>query len=95
MFTNNSTKPKAELITARCDKRVKNLLQHISRSQGISMSEVISESIREYHQRHFATESFFAKEAELFGKYGSEKGNLSTDRKQYLTETLREKHRRH
>lgn len=83
---------KEEIITARCGAYVKEILHLLSQSERVSMSEVITKSILEYHQRHFPDKSFFEEEQELFGRYGSAKGDLSRNRKQYLKEMLSGKH---
>lgn len=92
MPTTKSHKTKEEIITARCGSRVKEILHILSRSEDLSMSDVIAKSIIEYHQRHFPNQSFCKEEQELFGKYRSGKGDLSTKRKQYLKEMLSGKH---
>jgi hypothetical protein len=92
MSTAKSHKTKEEIITARCDSRVKKILHLLSQSEDLSMSDVIAKSILEYHQRHFPNQSFCEEEQELFGKYSSGKGDLSTKRKQYLKEMLSGKH---
>ena len=85
---------KEKIITARCDSHVKEILYLLSRSERLSMSQVIAKSILEYHKRHFPDQSFFEKEQELFGRYGSSKGDLSVNRKQYLRKMLSGKHSR-
>ena len=90
------TKPhttKEGIITARCDTHVKEILQLLSHSERLSMSDVVAKSILEYHERHFPDQSFCKEEQKLFGRYGSGKGDLSMKRKQYLKELLGEKHR--
>lgn len=89
-----SNKTKEEIITARCDSNVKKVLHLLSESEHLSMSEIITKSIFEYHNRHFPDQSFFEVEKELFGKYGSGRGDLSIRRRQYLKEMLSGKHRR-
>lgn len=85
---------KEEVITARCDSRVKEILHLLSRSERLSMSQVIAKSILEYHKRRFPDQSFSEEEQELFGRYGSSKGDLSINRKQYLRKMLSGKHSR-
>jgi len=85
---------KEEIITARCDTHVKEILHLLSQSERLSMSDVIAKSILEYHKRHFPDQSFFEEEQELFGRYSSSKGDLSINRKQYLKEMLSGKHSR-
>ena len=93
MPTTNSHKTKEEMITARCDSNVKEVLYLLSQSENLSMSDVIVKSVLEYHQRHFPNKSFLKIEQDLFGRYSSGKGDLSTKRKQYLRESLSGKHR--
>lgn len=85
-------KNKEEMITARCDVRIKKILLLLSKSERLSMSDVIAKSVFEYHQRHFPDQSFFKEEQKLFGRYSSDKGDLSIKRKQYLKEMLGGKH---
>jgi len=85
---------KEEIVTARCNTQVKAILHLLSQSEHLSMSDVIAKSILEYHKRHFPSQSFFAEEQELFGRYSSAKGDLSINRKQYLREMLGGKHSR-
>ena len=92
MTTAKSYKTKEEIITARCDAHVKDVLHILSQSEDLSMSDVIVKSILEYHKRHFPDQSFFKEEQELFGRYGSKEGDLSVNRKKYLEEMLGEKH---
>ena len=87
-----SHKIKEEIITARCDTHLKEVLHILSESEHLSMSDVIAKSILEYHKRHFPSQSFCKEEQQLFGRYSSGRGDLSTKRKQYLRETLRGKH---
>ena len=85
---------KEGIITARCDINVKDILYLLSQSERLSMSDVVTKSILEYHKRHFPRQSFFKEEQKLFGRYGSSKGDLSINRKQYLKEMLSGKHSR-
>ncbi len=89
-----SRNTKEGIITARCNTNVKEILHLLSQSERLSMSKVIAKSILEYHKRHFPDQSFFEKEQELFGRYGSSRGDLSVNRKQYLKEMLSGKHSR-
>lgn len=85
---------KEKIITARCDTHVKEILHLLSQSERLSMSDVIAKSILEYHKRYFPDQSFSEKEQGLFGRYGSSKGDLSINRKQYLRKILSGKHSR-
>ena len=94
MSITKSHNTKEKIITARCDTQVKEILYLLSRSERLSMSDVIAKSILEYHKRHFPDQSFSEEEQELFGRYGSSKGDLSINRKQYLRKMLSGKHSR-
>lgn len=88
------TKIKDETITARCGNQVKKILHLISVREHVSMSEILSKSVMEYYKRHFSDKDFYKHEVELFGRYGSKKGNLSVKRKKYLKERLNAKYSR-
>ncbi len=94
MSITKSHNTKEKIITARCDTHVKEILHLLSQSERLSMSDVITKSILEYHKRHFPDQSFSEEEQGLFGRYSSSKGDLSINRKQYLKETLSGKYRR-
>lgn len=83
---------KTEIISARCDARVRNILNLLSQTENLPMSEIISKSVIEYYQNHFPNQSFIEMEKELFGKYSSGKKDLSVNRKKYLKDLLHEKH---
>ena len=92
MSITKSHNTKEEIITARCDTHVKEALQLLSQAEDISMSDIVAKSILEYHKRHFPNRSFLQTERELFGRYSSGRGDLSTKRRDYLKEMLRGKH---
>lgn len=83
---------KTELISARCNANVKSILNLLSQTENLPMSEIISKSVIEYYQNHFPNQSFIEMEKELFGKYSSGKKDLSVNRKKYLKDILHEKH---
>lgn len=89
VLTNNVKK---EIISARCSPQVKEMLNLLSQAEQLSMSEAITKSILEYYQQHFSSQSLLETEGELFGRYGSNKGDLSIKRGPYLKEILNEKH---
>lgn len=79
---------KREIITARCNIHIKEILNLLSQSENLSMSEIMAKSILDYYKRHFPNKSLLETEKELFGRYSSGKGDLSIKRKQYLKEIL-------
>ncbi|MBU0693607.1 MAG: hypothetical protein KKC11_02915 [Candidatus Omnitrophica bacterium] len=88
----SSNHTKEETITARCDIHIKETLDILSQSEHLSKSEIMAKSILEYYQRHFPSKAFLKTERELFGRYGSDKGDLSIKRKKYIGEVLDRKH---
>jgi len=89
----NRKKRKEKNISARCYPDIKAMLHFMERATAFSESEIVAKSIREYYQKHFAQEDLSKAEAQLFGKYSSGKRDLSSRRKEYLKEKLREKHK--
>jgi hypothetical protein len=87
-MTTNKSHKKEEIITGRFDTHVKEIIHILSRVENLSMSDIITKSILEYHRRHFPNKSFLDTENGLFGKYSSGKGDLSVKRKHYLKEML-------
>ncbi len=90
-----SINTKKEIISARCNTHVKEILDVLSRTENLSVSEIVSKSILEYHKEHFPNKSLLETERNLFGKYSSGKGDLSIKRKQYLKEILSGKLKSH
>lgn len=92
MSTAKLHETKEEIITARCGTHVKEILHLLSRVEDVSMSDIVAKSLLEYHRRHFPNKSFLQTEKEIFGRYSSGRGDLSTKRKDYLKEILSGKH---
>lgn len=82
-------------ISARIDEEVQKKLEILSKAQGLSKSKIIAQSILEYFDNHFPVNSPYEIGKDLFGRYGSEKGDLSYNRKKYLKEKLSEKYSHH
>lgn len=95
MSFDKSKPEKTEIISARCDAQVKGILDLLSQTENLSMSEIISKSLIEYYQNHFPNQSFLEMEKELFGRYSSGKKDLAVSRRKYLRKTLHEKHGHH
>lgn len=92
MSTAKLHETKEEIITARCGTHVKEILHLLSQVEDVSMSDIVAKSLLEYHRRHFPNKSFLQTEKEIFGRYSSGRGDLSTKRKDYLKEILGGKH---
>jgi predicted DNA-binding protein len=80
-------------ISVRLDVQVERRLTQLSERLGMSKSEIIKRSLDAYLEMH-ATETPYALGADLFGRVGSGKGDLSERRRTYLKEKLRAKNAR-
>jgi predicted DNA-binding protein len=67
-------------------------LRDIAELEKTSKSEIIKEALRRYFDTFYHETSPFELGKDLFGKYGSGKGNLSSDYKNIIRERIREKH---
>ena len=92
MAITKSHKTKGEIITARCGVHVKEILHRVSELEKVSMSDVITKSLVEYHRTHYS--DILKAEKDLFGRCSSGRGDLSIKRKQYLRGMLGGKHSR-
>ncbi len=78
------------MITFRSDKNFESALNKAAKTEGISNSDLIRKSVREYISKQYKPNAFEIGE-HLFGKHSSGQGNLSTDRKEILKAKLRAK----
>ena len=69
-------------------------LNQIAQNEKISKSEIVKMALVLYFDDYQKKHSAYDLGADLFGKYGSENGNLSQNYKQILKDKLREKHTR-
>jgi len=81
-------------ITDRLDADTERALIKAAKEQGVSKSELVRQSVREYLDR--TGDSRFAWELgkEVFGKYGSGRSDLSTKHEEILRDQFRAKRRR-
>lgn len=78
------------MITLRVDKKLEETLKKTAKAKGLTKSEVVRQSLVEYLSTHSQNNPHKIGEA-LFGKYGSGKGNLSTDSEAILRDKLKRK----
>ncbi len=80
------------MISLRLPPELEVKINSLARAEGRSRSEIVKESIEEYIERHTAMLTPYELGKDLFGKSGSGKGDLSTNRKKYLSQLLKNKH---
>ena len=78
------------MITLRLDAETEHLLANTAKKLGLSKSELIRKSIREYLEKVKQPSAWEAGK-DIFGKYSSGRENLSSDRKKLLKEKIRAK----
>lgn len=81
-------------LSIRLDKTLEESLRRRLQVDGISLSDFIREAIRDKLSREDAKPSPYDLGKQLFGRYGSGRDDLSTNRKALLREKLNAKHRR-
>lgn len=80
-------------ISIRLDKSIEDMLRQRLLHHGIPLSEFIRDAIREKLSREETAPNPYELGKNLFGRYGSGRDDLSTNRKALLQEKLRAKHR--
>lgn len=78
------------MITLRLDPKLEQSLNHAAKNFGLTKSELIRRSIQEY-LRKVSRQNPWELGKDLFGKYSSGLGNLSSDRKKILKKKIRAK----
>jgi len=82
-------------ITIRLPIKIETDLRARLAARGVGLSDFVRDAIAEKLQREPAKQpSAYDLGKHLFGKYGSGRPDLSTNRKAILNEILRAKHRR-
>ena len=82
---------KEKITTVRLPQDTRNKLNAISRAKGMTVSEIIRESLEIYCEREENELDSYTLGLPYFGKYGSGEGDLSTTYKQRLREMIRAK----
>jgi RHH-type transcriptional regulator, rel operon repressor / antitoxin RelB len=81
-------------ISVRLDDELEKQLAGFSRQSGVSKSQIIKESLRQYLATRTQPKTAYELGEDLFGKHDSGLGDLSTHRKQYLKAKLHAKRAR-
>ena len=80
------------MISLRLSPEIEKKLSRIARLEKITKSELMKRALLMYFKTYQEKKSPFDLGKDLFGKYGSGKGNLSRDYKRILKEKLSKKH---
>lgn len=78
------------MITLRLDQKLEQQINNTAKNLGLSKSELIRKSINEYLSKLKQPNAWDIGE-DLFGKYSSGLGNLSSDRKELIKSTIKAK----
>ena len=78
------------MITLRLDTELEKAINNTAKNLGLTKSELIRKSIREYLTKLKKPTPWETGE-DLFGKYSSGRGDLSTRRKDLIKDKLRAK----
>lgn len=76
------------MITVRVKPEIERTLEALASEEGISKSALIRECLEEFIGRKENEKSPWELGKEIFGKYASGLGNLSTDRKKIVKEKI-------
>ncbi len=80
------------MLSMRLTEDIKYKIDEISRNESLSKTDVVKEAIELYFNKYNETINPYAMGKDLFGKYGSGKGNLSKDYKSIIKGKMLEKH---
>jgi predicted DNA-binding protein len=78
------------MITLRLDEKLEQQITTAAENLGVTKSELIRKSINEY-LRNFKQPSAWDLGENVFGKYSSGRGNLSSDRKELMRNKIKAK----
>ncbi len=78
------------MITLRLDQKLEQQVNNTAKNLGLTKSELIRKSIKEYLCKLKQPNAWEIGE-DLFGKYSSGLGNLSSDRKELVKNKVRAK----
>lgn len=80
------------MITLRLDPKTEQAVNDTAKNLGITKSELIRKSISEYLKK-LKQPSAWETGKDVFGKYSSGLGNLSSDRKELMKSKIKAKRR--
>jgi hypothetical protein len=80
------------MLSIQLSEDIEKKIEQIARNENLTNTEVIRSAIELYFHRYLEADTPFELGKDLFGKYGSGKGNLSKDYKNILKDNVRAKH---
>ncbi len=80
------------MISLRLNDELEKKLNQIAKDEKISKSEIIKQALIFYFDEYQKKHSPYDLGKDLFGQFGSKKGNLSKDYKSILKDKFHEKH---
>ncbi len=80
------------MISVRLPSDFSDKLEIISKNENKTKSEIIKQALKMYFDNYEKNNSAYESGKDLFGKYGSNKSNLSKDYKKILRDKLNEKY---
>lgn len=81
-------------ISLRLDEQLQRELERAARAAGVSKSEVIRRSLQEFLARSNTQRTPWELGQHLFGRYGSGRSDLSSNRKRLVREKVHARKRR-
>ena len=78
------------MITLRLNQKLEQQINNTAKNLGVTKSELIRKSINEYLHK-LKQPSAWELGEDLFGKYSSGLGNLSSDRKELISSIIKAK----
>ena len=80
-------------ISVRLDEELERDLESVALSTGLSKSAIVKQSLKEYLAKQIPQPTAYELGKDLFGKYGSGKGDLAERHSEHLKEIIRAKNR--
>lgn len=82
------------MLSLRLSRDLEQKLRTMAETEKISKSEVVKQALALYFDAHEKMRRPYDLGQDLFGRYGSGRGNLSRDYKKIVKGKVREKHSR-
>lgn len=79
------------MISVRLSKELEDKIESISNQENLTKSDIVKEALSKYVIDHEKKHNPYVLGKELFGKYGSGKGDLSKSYKKKVRERINEK----
>jgi hypothetical protein len=80
------------MLSLRLPDNIEKKLNEIAKHEKISKTAIIKDALNMYIDDYYKKHTPYDLGKDLFGKYGSDKGDLSAEYKKLLKDRIREKH---